>query len=381
MEHQIFTVESQTELVELCQQLAEESVLAIDTEFVRTRTLFPKLGLLQVGSSQVTACIDPLAVDDLTPFWQLLTNNNILKVLHACSEDLEVFATSGNITINNMLDSQIMMAFLDHGISVGYAATVKHFLDVELDKTESRTDWIKRPLSDNQIQYAAADVYYLYRLFPKLLAEIEAKGYLTAVEEESLQLINKKAQVIDPMSLYQDVKLSWKLAPSGLNRLKHLANWRYIQAVKRDLPISFVAKDPTLFTLALHDPKSVSAMLNLEGCDMQDVRYKGKAMLNVLKAARADSPDDYPEKIERLDTAAGYKQIFKRLKNFLSQQADANQVPMAVLASKKQMNQLLKWQFNLNNYRQTNERIDLLCGWRHALIGEQLAKFIANNYQ
>ena len=381
MEHQILTVESQADLIELCEQLSHSAVIAVDTEFVRTRTLFPKLGLLQVGNAEITACIDPISVDDLTPFWQLLTNENILKILHACSEDLEVFSTSGNIVIKNMIDTQVMMAFLGHGISLGYAAMVKHFTGVELDKTESRTDWTKRPLTDMQIEYAAADVYHLYRLFPKLLAEIEQQGYWVAVQEESQNLINKKAAGVQPELLYQDVKLVWKLAPSALNRLKHLAIWRYEQAVKRDLPISFVAKDPTLYALALHDPKSVSAMLSLEGCDMQDVRYKGKAMLAVLKNAKAISADDYPQKIQRLDTAAGYKQIFKRLKNFLSEQAEVHHVPMAVLASKKQMNQLLKWQFNLNDYRQTNDRVDLLSGWRNRLIGESLAKFIANNYQ
>ncbi len=381
MEHQILTIETQAELVELCQQLANENLLAIDTEFVRTRTLFPKLGLLQVASANTTACIDPLAVDDLSPFWQLLTNPNILKVLHACSEDLEVFLTSGNVKIANMLDSQIMMAFLGHGISLGYAAMVKHYLAIELDKTESRTDWTKRPLSSKQIQYAGADVYYLYRLFPKLRAEIEEQGYFDAVSQESQNLIDKKAQPINAGLLYQDVKLSWKLSPVGLNRLKYLASWRYEQAVKRDLPISFVAKDNTLFALALHDPKSVPAMLALEGCDMLDVRYKGKAMLHVLKSASQVEEQDFPEKLQRLDNAAGYKQIFKRLKSFLTTQAEQHNVPIAVLASKKQMNQLLKWQFNINNIRQTSERVDLLSGWRNALIGQDLANFIANNYQ
>lgn len=381
MEQQYTYIDSQAALEELCATLAQSPLLAIDTEFVRTRTLFPKLGLLQVANEHITACIDPVGIEDLSAFWRLIGDANIRKVLHACSEDLEVFLTSGQIQAKNLVDSQIMMAFLGHGISLGYAATVKHFLDIELDKSESRTDWLKRPLSEKQIAYAANDVYYLFKLYPMLAQQINDKGYMACVIEESQALVDKKSQTVKPEQLYADVKLSWKLSSPGLNRLKHLAAWRYQQAVKRDLPISFVAKDPTLFALAQTDPKSISSMLNIEGCDVLDVRHKGKAMLHVLKQARSDDPSIYPARIQRLDTTAGYKQIFKQLKNFLSQQAQAHQVPIEVLASKKQINHLLKWQFNLNNTRKLDERVDLMSGWRNDLIGEKLSNFIANNYQ
>ena len=170
-------IEDQNSLNNLCEQLVKAKVLAIDTEFVRTRTLYAKLGLLQVCDGEQLALIDPLAIDDLSPFWALLTNENITKVLHACSEDLEVFLTAGDCKPVNLIDSQIMMSFLGHGLSLGYAAMVKHYTEIELDKSESRTDWTKRPLTEKQLNYASADVDHLFSIYPKLLAEITQAGF------------------------------------------------------------------------------------------------------------------------------------------------------------------------------------------------------------
>ena len=215
----VFVNDNQS-LIKLCQQFEHAEILAVDTEFVRTRTLYPKLGLLQVCDGKCVALIDPITIDDLRPFWDLLIDSRILKVLHACSEDLEVFLHSGNCKPENLIDSQIMMAFLGHGISLGYAAMVKHFLDIDLDKSESRTDWTKRPLTDKQLTYAAADVEHLYELFPTLLKEVTDAHWLHAVNQESQLMIERKFSPIKQDKLYRNVKLATKLNSIQLNRLK-----------------------------------------------------------------------------------------------------------------------------------------------------------------
>lgn len=159
-------IATNAELADFCLKLENSEFLAVDTEFVRTRTYFPKLGLIQVSNGQHCALIDPIEVNDLAPFWALMSDSKILKVLHACSEDIEVFLQEGCRPVN-VLDSQIMMTFLGHGLSLGYAATVKHYLAIELDKSESRTDWTKRPLTEKQKQYAIADVIHLHEIFLK----------------------------------------------------------------------------------------------------------------------------------------------------------------------------------------------------------------------
>lgn len=374
-------IEDQNSLNNLCEQLVKAKVLAIDTEFVRTRTLYAKLGLLQVCDGEQLALIDPLAIDDLSPFWELLTNENITKVLHACSEDLEVFLTAGDCKPVNLIDSQIMMSFLGHGLSLGYAAMVKHYTDIELDKSESRTDWTKRPLTEKQLSYASADVDHLFSIYPKLLAEITQAGFLAYAQLETQSMIDKKFTPIIESDMYLNIKMSWRLNPKQLNSLKYLASWRFQQAKKRDLPIGFVAKDHTLMALAQSNPNSVSAMLALEGVETLDIRHKGKAMLAVLAQADKAEVRSYPEKITRLDEYPGYKQIFKKVKTFLITASEQNGLAIENVASKKQINQFLTWQFDLNGARNSSANVELITGWRNELLGQTLLDFAQQGFE
>jgi len=373
-------------LVTLCEKLGQSSLLAIDTEFVRTRTLYPKLGLLQVNNGEILALIDPVSIEDLSPFCSLLTQGNIRKVLHACSEDLEVFLTAGAMSgcdckPVNLIDSQVMMSFLGHGLSMGYAAMVQHFTGVELDKSESRTDWIRRPLTERQLRYAEADVEYLYQIYPKILQQVEQAGWLEAAQQETQLMVDRKFTPIDEKLIYRNIKMAWKLNSQQLNLLKHLATWRYQQAKQRDMPIGFIAKDNTLMALAQHNPMSVGAMMGLEGADMLDIRHKGKAMFHVLSEANKELEQNYPEKVIRLDEYPGYKQIFKNVKKFIADTAKKETLLPENLASKKQINQFLSWHFKLNGAENSTLGVDVLIGWRCGLFGEQLKAFASNGFK
>lgn len=374
-------IEDQQTLNQVCEEFSKAEYLAIDTEFVRTRTLYAKLGLLQICDGTRVSLIDPLAVDDLSPFWQLLTDESIIKVLHACSEDLEVFLTAGNCKPVNLIDSQIMMSFLGHGLSMGYAAMVKHFTGIELDKSESRTDWTKRPLTEKQLAYASADVDHLFSIFPKLSQALNQSGFGAFAMQETQNMIEKKFTPINENELYLNIKMNWRLNPKQLNSLKYLASWRYLQAKKRDLPIGFVAKDNTLMALAQSNPLSTSAMLALEGAEALDVRHKGKAMLSVLAQANKTPESDYPEKVSRLDEYPGYKQTFKKVKAFLVALSDKNGLTIENVASKKQINQFLSWQFKLNGAGENASKVELLSNWRSELFGKPLMEFAQNGYK
>ncbi|XQW83694.1 ribonuclease D [Thalassotalea piscium] len=373
-------INEQDDLVQLCQRLERSDVIMVDTEFVRTRTLYPKLGLLQVCNGEYLALIDPIAVDDLAPFWALIADESIEKVIHACSEDLEVFLTQANCRPKNLLDSQIMMSFLGHGLSLGYAAMVEHFLGITLDKSDSRTDWMKRPLSDSQISYAQADVEFLYQLYPQLKSQLQSTPWFEAAKQETELMIERKFTPIDPSQLYRNIKMSWRLNAQQLNLLKYLAIWRFEQAQKRDMPIGFIAKDVTLIGLAKANPKSLSAMASIEGVDRLDIRHKGKAMLAVLTMANDVDESDYPEKIIRLDEYPGYKQIFKKIKTFIADVAEKNQLTPENLASKKQINQFLTWHFKLSGECIAQEHVDILRNWRFDLFGEQLLSLSKDNF-
>jgi len=377
---QFIYIQDYEALKDVCAKLAQAQVIAVDTEFVRTRTLFPKLGLIQVCDGEHVILIDPLALLDLSPFWRLIEDPSIVKVLHACSEDLEVFLTVANCRPQNLIDSQIMMAFLGRGLSVGYAAMVKHFLDIDLDKSDSRTDWTKRPLTDSQLMYAQADVTHLIQIYPKLLAEIEKTPWLEAVKQESALMIEKKFTPLDESTLYYNVKMSWRLNPKQLNALKHLAIWRYEQAKKKNLPIGFIAKDHTLIGVAQRLPTNMSAMFSIEGAEQLDIKHKGKIMLSVLQKASKVPEEEYPSRITRLDEYPGYKQVFKRIKNFVQKMAKQHEVLPENMASKKQINQFLTWHYKLNGQSDCREQIELLRDWRFELVGEQLLLAAKNNF-
>ncbi|MGB0937688.1 MAG: ribonuclease D [Colwellia sp.] len=374
-------VEDKASLDLLCERLAKAEVLAIDTEFVRTRTLYPKLGLLQVYDGNELALIDPVTIEDLSPFWQLLTNDKIVKVLHACSEDLEVFLHSGSTETNqckpvNLIDSQIVMSFLGHGLSMGYAAMVKHYTGVELDKSESRTDWLKRPLTVKQLDYASADVEYLYQIYPQMIKDINEKGWLEQALQESQSLIEKKCLPIDENTLYKNIKMNWRLNPKQLNTLKYLTAWRYLQAKQRDISLGFVVKDNTLVGLAQSLPTSVEAMSKIEGVEVRDIKHKGKTLLGVMRQAQSVKESDYPKKITRLDNYPHYKSLYKLIKSFIQETAEANGLTPDNLASKRQINQFLTWHFNLNDARKSSIPVELIHGWRLALFGEELQALI-----
>jgi ribonuclease D len=374
-------IEDQNSLNQLCNKLAKAKVLAIDTEFVRTRTLYAKLGLLQVCDGEQLALIDPITIEDLTPFWALLTNENIIKVLHACSEDLEVFLTAGNCKPVNLIDSQIIMSFLGHGLSLGYAAMVNHYTGIELDKSESRTDWTRRPLTEKQLVYASADVDHLFSLYPRLLTEITEAGFLAYAKLETQSMIDKKFTPIDENDMYLNIKMNWRLNPKQLNALKYLASWRFQQAKNRDLPIGFVAKDHTLMALAQNNPDSITTMATLEGAEAIDIRHKGKAMLAVLAQADKADVSSYPDKIDRLDEYPGYKQIFKQVKAFLVTVGENNGLAIENIASKKQINQFLTWYFDLNDARKSTNKVELLSSWRDPLFGQPLLDFAKQGYK
>ena len=373
-------ITEQEKLVELCEQLKNSPVLMIDTEFVRTRTLYPKLGLLQVCNGDCLALIDPLAVNDLSPFWALIADESLEKVIHACSEDLEVFLTQANCRPKNLIDSQIMMSFLGHGLSIGYAAMVEHFLGITLDKSDSRTDWLKRPLSSSQINYAQADVEFLYQLYPELKTQLQATPWFEAAKQDTELMIERKFSKVDTSQLYRTIKMSWRLSAKQLNLLQHLALWRLEQAQKRDMPIGFIAKDHTLIGLAKVNPSNVGVMANIEGVDVLDIRHKGKAMLNVLNKANSVAESEYPEKIMRLDEYPAYKQTFKKVKNFIADIAKANEQAVENLASKKQINQFLTWHYQLLPDLTSQEQVDILRDWRMSLFGEQLLALANDNF-
>ncbi|MGF1763783.1 ribonuclease D [Aliivibrio kagoshimensis] len=360
-------------LLEVCAIVSKKSYLMVDTEFVRTRTLYPKLGLIQIYDGEILALIDPIEIDDMSPFWQVLKDPDVTKVLHACGEDLEVFQHYAGCMPSPMLDTQIMASFLGYGMSAGFASLVKDFLDVELDKGESRTDWLARPLTSKQQDYAAADVYYLLPMFELIKQQVIDAGWWSAVEQETTLIMSKRQSVKNPDKAYLDIKNAWQLQPNQLAQLRILAKWRLEEARKRDLALNFVVKELSLWKMARYDIRSKDQMLK-EEFDFREVQRHGNKLMNLMLEADQVNQSDYPDKISRLVDFPQYKQIFKQLKDQVKVVSEECGLATEFLASKKQLNQFLSSQWK--HPEGTSGTPDVLSGWRKALLQQKLSAVI-----
>ena len=209
-------IEKQEQLNTYCQLAKQADVLALDTEFVRTRTLRSHLGLIQVFDGREVALIDPLCGLDLEPFWQLLSDPSIVKVLHSCHEDLEVFKYYANRLPMPLFDSQIAGQFLFQGKVLGFGAMVSQELGIDLDKGEARTNWLKRPLSDSQMHYAMNDVKYLLPLYHKLNEQLQDAGLQQYNLDEAKLKVTQKSVDKNTDRLYLDFGNAWQLSSREL---------------------------------------------------------------------------------------------------------------------------------------------------------------------
>ncbi|WP_278373991.1 ribonuclease D, partial [Idiomarina abyssalis] len=311
------------ELERLCQQAKEAGWFAIDSEFVRERTYYAQLGLLQIYANGTTAVVDPLADIDLEPLWELIADDSVETVLHAGGEDIELFFQQSNgRQPNRIFDSQIAAGFCGLGDSMGYARLVDALFDgVELDKSLSRTNWLKRPLSEEQLDYAAADASYLAVMYPYLKALCEEKGCLDIVYEESQIQVRKRTQSWPDDLLYLAVGNAWQLNARQLGALKILTPWRLHKARERDIPLGFIAKDGVLLELARRMPKSDEELSRIPDLAPMSRKYSGRDIIRCIQQAEQVPESELPKTLERLDDMEGYKPTFKAIKKVVSELA------------------------------------------------------------
>ncbi|KGQ55254.1 Ribonuclease D [Gallibacterium anatis] len=359
-------IQQDAQLKQLCEQARHYLVVALDTEFERVRSYYAKLGLIQLYFGADVALIDPLTITDWQPFIALLADANVLKILHSSGEDIEIFHQQFQQIPTPMLDTQIMANFLGFPQSAGFALLAQHYLQVELDKKASRTDWLKRPLSERQLNYAAADVYYLLPIYQKMAAAMASSEWKTAIQQECELFAQKRCRQTSPEKAYLDIGNAWRLNRKALNNLKFLAKWRFQEGIKRNIALNFIVSSEGLVQMAIHEPVHTAQLLDL-GLHPMEIKRYGKKLLLLLEQAKRVPPEQYPDLIENISERPHYKKylnlLHKELKAMLQ-----NKVPLQLVASKKALHQFLKWYW----VGQSKQKLpDLLCGWR-AVYGEKL---------
>lgn len=361
-------------LTDYCARIATADALAIDTEFVRTRTLVPQLGLIQVYDGEHLGLIDPVALDDLSVFNEILVNPSIIKVLHSCSEDLDALWFNLKVIPAPLFDSQFAANLLDMGQTLGYANLVEQMLNVHVDKGESRTDWIARPLSVEQLKYAAADVFYLLPVYRQLAAQIQEIGQTEWVFAESDFLSLKKRAEVPSDLAYLSIKNNWKMGAQSRQALKEIASWRLQQAQKRDMAINFVLREQGMLEVAMKLPENKAKLFQLESITPKEARIHADTLLELVQKALNTTAADCPPKVQRLTDFNEYKKALSTLKDVCEGLAQKHHTRVEVLASKKQLNQWLKWcWFEIDELDSVQLQPDIVSGWRRNVFAQELA--------
>lgn len=290
-------IQTQEQLNEFCAALAKGPYLAIDTEFLRDKTYFPRLCLLQMAGPHVdAAAIDPFIQGlDWTPVRELMANENVLKVFHAARQDLEIFYHLYKVLPTPIYDTQVAAMVCGFGDQVAYNALVRELTGKELEKNAQFTDWSRRPLSDKQIRYALDDVVYLRTVYEKLHAKLSAMGREQWVFEEMSILESPRTYQNPPMESWKRIKIRSDRS-DVLAVLQTLAAWREEEAVRKDIPRSRILKDDTMADIALYKPRDEESMLQIRSLPSDIAKGKtGKMILEMVNKTLDGSRDAWPK--------------------------------------------------------------------------------------
>ncbi len=291
-------VESDDALRQLLDRFADAQVVIVDTEFMRRNTFYPQVALVQLcfpraGESETAWLIDPLALHDTEPLTRLMTDSSVVKVLHSASEDLEVFQHWLGVLPRPLFDTQRAAALVGRGFGMGYRALVHSICDVDLPKGETRSDWLQRPLTESQCEYAAQDVTWLAAVWRVLDEECRAQCKLDWILADGADATRALATAAD--DYYKRVKTAWKLNPRQLGILIAVCDWRERTARSRDKPRSWIIDDKACLQLAHADPQDWAQLKADTDLPPPALRRYGETLLELLASQRERKPEDLPE--------------------------------------------------------------------------------------
>ena len=362
MDHHFEYIDNGADLPQVRQALQSAKYLCVDTEFMREKTYYPKLCLLQLASVDAVFCIDPLRIDDLSPVLDLLYESTILKVLHAAKQDLEIFFHLRGAVPAPVYDTQIAAALLGQNDQVGYASLVQQELGVALDKAHTRTDWSQRPLDDGQLRYAADDVIYLRQIYERQCQALAELGRSAWLSEDFQLLADPKSYAPDPDSAWQRVKEARRLKPSQLGVLQQLAAWRERRAMELNRPRRWVMRDEVLVELARRNPASRANLDRVRGLEKTQIERVGDEVLQVIAAAREMPAAQLPTLEPRIQLSAEQEALVDAMMAVLRLRAASASLSPAMLANRSMLAQLV----------QGDRNVAVMHGWRGALVAEPL---------
>ncbi|MGB5716204.1 MAG: ribonuclease D [Gammaproteobacteria bacterium] len=364
--HKILYIDTADELDRFCDTLRAADWIALDTEFLREKTYYPKLCLLQLATAESVACIDPLALDDLAPLLDILFDEGITKVMHSGRQDMEIFYHLAGKLPSPVFDTQIAALMLGYPEQVGYASLVKEELGIELDKLHTRADWTVRPLTDDQIQYAADDVIYLVEIYQRLCEKLAALGRRDWLLEDFKRLTNADLYNNPPGDAWQKVKGGNRLRGDSLSVMQALAGWREQLAQQKNRPKGWIVRDDALIDISRHRPASLDALGKIRGLSEGLVRNSGNKIVELVREATGTTPVPFPDKGKHSKLSPDQNALVDIMMALVRLSGEQNNLNPAVLATRKQLEKLVLGE----------QDTAVVQGWRRKFVGEQLLAFL-----
>lgn len=339
---------------------------AVDTEFMREKTYYPKLCLIQIAINDVIACIDPFAIKDFQPMLDLFTDPDVVKVLHSVSQDMEVFLHTFDCLPTPVYDTQIAASLTGMGDQVSYAKLVNEMLGVSLDKSHTRTDWSRRPLDDAQLIYAADDVRYLAQIYPLQRARLVEQGRLAWLQDDFDAAADPARYRPDPDGAWRRVKGYARLHGVDLAILSKLARYREQLAMTKDRPRRYILSDDQLLDLVKSKPRNKNDLQRRRGFNDDVISRHGDQLLAAVQAGLDMPREQWPESGKGKPLTANQEVLADILMGLLKYQAKKNEVSVTSMASRKDVEQLVRGKGDM----------PLMSGWRYELGGRTLSEFL-----
>ncbi len=356
-------------LAALCQRLAREPFITIDTEFLRETTFWPQLCLVQLAGAHEHALIDPLADRiNLEPLFELLDNEDVLKVFHAGRQDIEIFQYLSGSIPSNVFDTQIAAMVCGYGDQVGYDQIVRQTVGASIDKSSRFTDWSRRPLNDAQMAYAAADVTHLRDVYRHLASILSKKDRAHWVAEEMATLLDPSTYSVDPTDAWQRLKLRAR-KPIEFAALKAVAQWREEVAQDRNVPRRRILKDDALYELAQQRPLSAQALSRLRAVPrgFENQPY-ARALIDALKGVDAIPKDELPKLPKAKRNPETAPAVAELLKVALKLVAEKEGVAPRIIANAEELDAIAM---------HGDVDVKTMQGWRRDLFGDMALKIRA----
>ena len=356
-------IDTPGQLATLCEQIKKEPWLALDTEFLREKTYYPKFCLLQIATPEWVACIDPIALPQLESLFEAIYNPAIVKVFHSCRQDLEIFFQWTGKLPSPIFDTQVAAPLLGFQDNPGYAMLVSSLLSVNLNKAHTRADWSKRPLTEAELEYAADDVIYLCQIYQIMVQKLTALGRIDWLKNDFAELTNPALYKVDPETAWFKIKGKNKLTGKQLSIIQTLAQWREKIAQAEDRPKSWLLRDELLFDLAKLQPETVQELANVRGINERSVNRYGKELCQLITAAKNRPPIPLHEKDRSAKKSQQEEAILDILTALVRVRAEENALNPTILASRKDLEELLS---------NGDDECPLLHGWRYTMAGKEL---------